>query len=69
MAIITINLGIFNLLPIPALDGGRLLAVCVEMVTKKKMPAKVEAAINGAGLAILLLLSLVILIKDVIQIF
>ena len=58
-----------NLLPIPALDGGRLLTILAEMVTRKKIPAKVEAAINGAGLMILLLLSVVIMIKDVIQLF
>ena len=69
VVIISINLGFMNLLPIPALDGGRLLTILAEMVTRKKMPAKVEAAINGAGLMILLLLSVVIMIKDVIQLF
>lgn len=66
--IISINLGFMNLLPIPALDGGRLIVLLVEMLTRKKLPQKVEAAVNGIGLALLLLLSFVILIKDVIQI-
>lgn len=65
-ALISINLGFMNLLPIPALDGGRLITILVEMITRKKLPKKVEATINGIGLALLLLLSVVILVKDVI---
>ena len=66
-SLISINLGVMNLLPIPALDGGRLLTTAVEMVTRKKMPAKIENMINGIGLIILLGLSVVIMIKDVFQ--
>ena len=69
VVIISINLGFMNLLPIPALDGGRLLTILAEMITRKKLPANVEAAINGVGLMLLLLLSLVIMVKDVIQLF
>ena len=64
---LTINLGVMNLLPIPALDGGRTLTILIEMVTRKKMPPKVEQMINGIGLVLLLGLSAVILIKDVFQ--
>ena len=67
MALITINLGLFNLLPLPALDGGRLITVLFEMITKKRVPPKVEGMINAIGLALLLGLSLVIMVKDVIQ--
>jgi len=67
LALISINLGVMNMLPIPALDGGRTLTILVEMVTRKRMPPKVEQIINGVGLALLLGLSAVILIKDVIQ--
>ena len=67
VVIISINLGIMNLLPIPALDGGRLAVIIAEMITRKKMPPKVEAIINGVGLGVLLLLSLIILIKDVVM--
>ena len=67
--IISINLGFMNLLPIPALDGGRIVVILIEMITRKKLPAKVEGIINGVGLALLLLLSVVIMIKDVIQLF
>ena len=65
--IISINLGFMNLLPIPALDGGRLLVLLIEMITRKRLPVKVEAMINGVGLILLLLLSAVIMVKDVIQ--
>lgn len=67
--IISINLGFMNLLPIPALDGGRLITIIAEMITRKKLPAKVEGIINGVGLILLLLLSAVIMVKDVIQLF
>lgn len=66
--LISINLGFMNLLPIPALDGGRLITILVEMVTRKKLPKRVEGIINTVGFAALMLLSLVILVKDVIQI-
>lgn len=69
VVIISINLGFMNLLPIPALDGGRLIAVLIEMITRKKIPAKIEAAINSIGLAALLLLSVLIMIKDVFTLF
>ena len=66
-ALISINLGVMNLLPIPALDGGRLLSTLVEMITRKKLPAKIENMINGIGLVLLLGLSLVIMLKDIFQ--
>lgn len=68
VALISINLGFMNLLPIPALDGGRLITILIEMITKKKLPKKVEGMINTVGLMALLLLSFIIMIKDVIQI-
>ena len=65
---ISINLGIMNLLPIPALDGGRSLVLCVEMITKKRIPPKVENTINAVVLALLLGLSVLVMVKDVLQI-
>ena len=53
-----------NLLPIPALDGGRLFMILIEMITRKKLPAKVEGIINGVGFILLIGLSIVILVKD-----
>ena len=66
-ALISINLGFMNLLPIPALDGGRLLTTAIEMVTGKKLPAKIENMINGVALILLVGLSIVIMVKDVFQ--
>ena len=56
-----------NLLPIPALDGGRLITILIEMITRKRLPTKVEGIINAVGLVLLLGLSFVIMIKDVFQ--
>jgi regulator of sigma E protease len=67
VALISINLGVMNLLPIPALDGGRLLTITIEMITRKKIPPKVEGIINAVGLALLLTLSFFVLIKDIVQ--
>ena len=67
VALISINLGVMNLLPIPALDGAKLMTLLFEMVTRKRVPPKIEGIINAIGLFLLLGLSFVILIKDVIQ--
>ena len=64
-ALISINLGFMNLLPIPALDGGRLITLLIEMISRKRLPRKVEGMINAVGLSLLLALSFVIMIKDV----
>ena len=65
MMVITINLGIFNMLPFPALDGGRFLMLLIEWIFRKPVPRKVESIINTIGLILLLGLSVVIAIKDV----
>jgi len=65
MAIITVNLGVFNLIPFPALDGGRILLLAVEGVTRKKIPEKYESWIHAAGLILLLLLMLVVGANDI----
>ena len=69
VVIISMNLGIMNLLPIPALDGGRLIVILFEMITRKRISPKVEGIINGVGLAVLLLLTLVIMVKDIFMLF
>ncbi|MEE0929122.1 MAG: site-2 protease family protein [Acutalibacteraceae bacterium] len=66
MALITINLGIFNLLPLPALDGGRILFILVELVARKPVPQKYEGWIHTAGLILLLGFMLIITAKDII---
>ena len=69
VGLISINLGVMNLLPLPALDGGRTVMIISEMITRKKVPANIEATINAVGLAVLLGLSAIIMIKDVIGLF
>ena len=59
------NLGVMNLLPIPALDGGRLLLMMVEVVTRKRVPEKVEGYIHMAGFAVLMALMVLILFNDI----
>lgn len=54
LALLTVNLGIFNLLPFPALDGGRLVLLGIEAVIRRPVPARVEVAINAIGMACLL---------------
>ncbi len=67
--LISINLGIMNLLPIPALDGARTLTILIEMITKKRIPPRIEGIINGIGLLVLLALSGIIMIKDIFALF
>ena len=69
VVVISMNLGIFNLLPIPALDGGTLLFTLIEMIFKKKLPQKVEAAIKFTGFALLMLLVLVVSVIDIFGLF
>ena len=72
-AFIAINLAVMNLLPIPALDGGRVLGLvlttAIESITGKKLNPKYEGFIHGAGMVLLLGLMAVILFKDVFTIF
>ena len=65
MALITVNIGVFNLLPIPALDGGRLFFMFVELITRKKIPPKYENWIHAAGLVLLLVFMAVISASDI----
>lgn len=67
--VICMNVGVVNLLPIPALDGGRLLFLIVEMIRRKPLPEKVEGMVHGIGLMLLLLLMVFIAFKDVINLF
>lgn len=67
MALITINLGLFNLLPIPALDGGRLLFILIEMITRKPVPQKAESAVHAVGFIILMVFMVLIAAKDILS--
>lgn len=67
--LLSINLGIINLLPLPALDGGRIIFNIIEMIAGRAIPAKVEGIIHTVGLILLLGLIAVITVKDVIFVF
>lgn len=62
------NLGVMNLLPLPALDGGRTFVLLIEAFFKKKMPADKEALINTIGLVLLLGLMAIVMLQDIIKI-
>jgi regulator of sigma E protease len=68
-ALITINVGIFNLLPLPALDGGRLIFLLIEAISKKKIKPEVEGTFHFIGFALLMLLMVVITVKDIRNLF
>lgn len=65
MAIISINLALINLLPIPALDGGRLLFVMIEGIIRRPIKPRVAQAVNGIGFVFLILLMLVVTAHDI----
>ena len=69
MALLTINIGLFNLLPIPALDGCKLLFLAVESLTGHTVPLRAQAVINAAGMLALMGLMLFVTMQDVIRIF
>ncbi len=66
LAYLSINLGIMNILPIPALDGGHIMFLLVELVTRKKVNEKVEAILTTIFFGLLLLLMLYITLHDII---
>lgn len=66
-AIISLNLAVINLLPFPALDGGRLLFVVIESVTRKKIPPEWAGRLNLAGFAILMLIMIAVTYSDIIR--
>lgn len=68
MAFITINVGVANLLPLPALDGGRFLFLTVEAIRRKPVNPKYEGYVHAAGLALLLLLMVFVTYNDIARI-
>lgn len=67
--IISMNLGIFNLLPIPPLDGGHLAYTVVEMISRRRLPGKVTGAIDAAGALLFFGLLLFVTVKDILSFF
>ena len=68
-ALISANLGIMNLLPIPGLDGGKFLFLLVEAVIRRPVPKKMEGIITIAGFVLLLGLMIVVFFNDIIKVF
>lgn len=68
MAIISINLALINLIPIPALDGGRLLFVIIESIIRRPIKASVSVALNSIGFAFLVLLMVAVTAHDIFKI-
>lgn len=69
LVLISVNLGLFNLLPIPGLDGSRLVFLLVEGIRRKPVPRKAEAWVHTAGFVLLMGLMLVMTYKDILRIF
>ena len=65
MILISGSLGFMNLLPLPALDGGRLIFITIELITRRAVPKELEAKIHAAGMILLLGLMLIIMVNDV----
>lgn len=69
IVLLTVNVGVFNLLPFPALDGGRLLFLAWEGITRKPVPPKYEGWVHAAGMILLFLLIIVVTFSDVRKLF
>lgn len=69
LALISVNLGMMNLLPIPGLDGSRLLFLLAEGIRRKPIKRELEGAIHGAGIILLMGLMVLLTYKDIMQIF
>ena len=67
--LITMNLGVFNLLPIPALDGGRLIFLIIEGIRRKPVKKEIEQGVNTVGIMILMALMLFVTVKDIFNLF
>ncbi len=67
--LITMNLGVFNLLPLPALDGGRIIFLIIEGIARKPVKREIEQTINTVGLMLLMALMLFVTLKDIVNLF
>ena len=69
LSVISVSLGVTNLLPIPALDGGKLLILIIELIRRKPMKVETEAKIQLIGFSILIAISLIVTYNDIVRIF
>lgn len=67
MALISINLGIINLLPLPVLDGGHVVMSLVEMISRRSIPVRAKIIINLIGIIIILLLTVLVIFNDLLR--
>lgn len=67
--VLSVNLGILNLLPLPALDGGRLVFLLIEVVRGKPVPPEKEGIVHFAGMVVFMILAVLILFNDIARIF
>ncbi len=68
-AYLSVNVGVINLLPFPAFDGGRVLFLIIEKIRRKPVKANTEAIVNTIGFGLLLLLMIIVTIGDIIKLF
>ena len=66
-ALLTINLGVFNLLPVPALDGGRLFFMLIELIRRKPIPVEKEGMVHTIGFLLLMLMIIIISYGDIVK--
>jgi regulator of sigma E protease len=69
IAFLSVNIGIMNLLPIPALDGGRILFISIEAISKKRIPRNVDNIVNNIFFILLMVLFVYITFNDVLRLF
>lgn len=67
--LLTANLGVLNLLPLPALDGGRLVFLIIEAVRRKRIPPEKEGMVHFAGFALLMVLMVIVMYNDIMKLF
>ena len=68
-AYLSMNVGVINLIPFPAFDGGRVLFLIIEKIRRKPVKAKTEALVNSIGFIILILLMIVVTFNDILRLF
>jgi len=68
-ALLSLSLGVMNVLPIPALDGGRLLFIVIEVIFRRRVNANLEAIVHSIGFVLLMLLILLVTYSDIMKLF
>lgn len=69
VTLITINVGVFNLLPIPALDGARFIFLLIELIRRKPVKPEIEANIHAVGMILMMVLMVVVTFNDIVKLF